>query len=255
VKNILWAAFANVANFIANLPLYQSFATAGERVVTINAGLRKEQVASVFGKALDWTNAEQLAFMTAKPTSDLPMFEGSFLPDSYVVPSDATPADVQKMVNDRFTEEVLSHYGASTESVVPLEQALNVASIIQRETLGTEDMRLVSGILWNRLFTHMNLQVDSTLQYAKSTGRPSKVWWPEVTPADKYIKSPYNTYQHEGLPPTAIANPSVAAILAALNPIKTSCLFYFNDQKGNIICTDNYKDHVTQLKKYYGQGK
>ncbi len=97
----------------------------------------------------------------------------------------------------------------------------------------------------------MNLQVDATLQYAKANTKDTNEWWPDVVPKDKYIKSPYNTYLHKGLPPTPIANPSVGAILAALNPIETPCLYYFNDKKGEFHCSKTYKEHVALIRKYY----
>ena len=116
-------------------------------------------------------------------------------------------------------------------------------------------VRAISGIIWNRLFANMNLQIDATLQYAKANSTATKSWWPKVTPADLSRKSPYNTYVHSGLPPTPIANPSVAAVLAALNPLNTSCMFYFHDNAGRFHCSDTYTEHVTLLKKYFGQGK
>ena len=112
-------------------------------------------------------------------------------------------------------------------------------------------MRLISGIMWNRLFADMNLQIDATLQYAKASNRATNNWWPKVAPVDKYIKSAYNTYTYKGLPPAPIANPSVAAILAALNPVNTPCLYYFNDKAGDFHCSESYAEHVKLLKKYY----
>jgi UPF0755 protein len=125
-------------------------------------------------------------------------------------------------------------------------------------------MRIISGIIWNRLFNNMNLQIDATLQYAKASEPDGKTsqrgevagnWWPAVLPKDKYIKSPYNTYENPGLPPGPIATPSVAAVLAALNPVPTSCLYYFHDANGVFHCSDTYVEHVALLKEYYGQGK
>jgi UPF0755 protein len=103
----------------------------------------------------------------------------------------------------------------------------------------------------------MPLQIDATLQYAKANATTGKtgIWWPQVVPKDKYIKSAYNTYMNGGLPPGPIANPSIASVVAALNPKKTDCLFYFHDQNGNFHCTKTYTEHVALLKKYYGQGK
>lgn len=253
--NILKKFFIWIANAIASAPWYQSLAGADGKFVTITAGMRKEQVVSAFATALHWTKSEKTAFTTPDPTLNLPLTEGSYAPGTYFLPALATPADAQALINGRFIHDVLSHYGTTTMETVPLDQALNVAALIQRETISTDDMRLISGIIWNRIFANMDLQIDATLQYAKANKPSTTVWWPKVASADKYIKSPYNTYQHAGLPPTPIANPSVAAIVAALNPIKTSCLFYFNDKDGVFHCSDTYAEHVTLLKQFYGKGK
>jgi UPF0755 protein len=100
----------------------------------------------------------------------------------------------------------------------------------------------------------MNLQIDATLQYAKGA-KSKKTWWPKPIPSDKFIDSPYNTYQNSGLPPTPIANPSVDTVLAALNPRETECLYYFHDDESVFHCTKTYEEHVALLKQYYGRGK
>jgi UPF0755 protein len=101
----------------------------------------------------------------------------------------------------------------------------------------------------------MPLQLDASLQYARGSNSSEAKWWPKVRPADKYIKSPYNTYANKGLPPAPIANPSVESVIATLNPKQTDCLFYFHDPRGKFYCTKTYEDHVTMLKKVYGQGR
>lgn len=252
---ILRDIFAWIAVSISDASWYQSVASVEGRLVTIAPGLRKEQVAAAFGKTLSWTEAEKREFMLASNSSMLPLIEGSFSPGAYLVSTDMSPHEAQALVNDRFAREVLARYGTTTAAMVPLEDAIRIASLIQRETIGTADMRLVSGIIWNRLFKGMNLQIDATVQYAKANTKSAVSWWPKVLPADTRRRSPYNTYLNPGLPPSAIANPSVAAILAALNPINTPCLFYFNDREGNILCTNTYQEHVALLKQYYGRGK
>ncbi len=67
---------------------------------------------------------------------------------------------------------------------------------------------------------------------------------------DKYIESPFNTYQNVGLPPSAIASPSLAAIDAAYNPAKTDCIFYLHDRYRKIHCTTNYQAHKANVQKY-----
>lgn len=227
----------------------------GEKFVTIPSGLRKEEIANIFARALEWNDKEKKEFMSSRNGQGLPLAEGSFFPGTYVVKIGATPYDVQDVVNKRFINNVLSRYGTSTAEIVPVNIALTIASLIQRETIGTDDMRIISGIIWNRIFADMNLQLDATLQYVKANNNKTAVWWPEILPRDKFIKSPYNTYMHNGLPPTPIANPSVAAIVAALNPLKTACLFYFHDKNGNLHCTPTYEEHVALLKQYYGRGR
>lgn len=228
---------------------------SGERFVTIYPGQRKEEVARAFAVALDWNESEKKEFMTPRFGRGLPFTEGSFFPGVYSVSIGATPFEVQEIVNKRFSTNVLSRYSTSTAELVPINTALTIASLIQRETIGTRDMRLVSGIIWNRIFANMKLQLDATLQYARANNGSGAVWWPSVASRDKYIRSPYNTYLNNGLPPSPIANPSVAAIIAALNPEKTNCLFYFHDKSGQIYCTPTYEEHVAQLKQIYGRGK
>ena len=253
--NKIWDFFTQVATTIEDMPWYQGIASVDGRLIVITPGMRKEQVASFFAKALGWNTKQSKEFLTRTASSTLPFAEGSFSPGTYFVSTGTTPHEAQAVVNTRFENEVLAHYGTTTSERVPLDQALTIASLIERETLDTGDMRLVSGVIWNRLFANMNLQIDATVQYAKANDTRIANWWPKVVPADMSRKSPYNTYRNPGLPPTPIANPSVAAILAALNPLKTPCLFYFNDTQGNILCTNTYTEHVALLKKYYGRGK
>ncbi len=251
-ENILEQIFNELAIDISEMPWYQNLAAVGtNRFVTISPGFRKEQVAEAFAKKLGWNSKQVKEFLTPTLDSKLPLAEGSFFPGIYAVDIGTTPTDAQILINQRFSDQVLSHYGTSTDQIVPINQALIIASLIQRETVGTDGMRLISGILWNRLFSNMRLQVDATLQYAEANNSKNKNWWPSVEPVDKYIKSPYNTYLNSGLPPTPIANPSVAAILAALNPTKTDCLYYFNDPSGKFHCSATYDQHKKLIRQYY----
>lgn len=245
--------FTWLASTIASLPLYQQLAGTDIDFVTISPGYRQEEVAQAFGKALGWNAKQREAFLRGLKSAPPTLTEGELSPGTYEVHGAMTPSDVQNLLNDRFNSEILSRYSTSTAEQVPLSDALTIASLIERETGGTDDMRLISGIIWNRLFNGMNLQIDATLQYAKA--QTTKSWWPPVKPADKYIKSAYNTYAHPGLPPGPIASPSVAAVIAALNPKPTDCIFYFHDRFGDFHCSADYKEHVRMLKKYYGQGK
>lgn len=244
-----------IANLVSSLPGYSMIAGSDIVFVDIKSGYREEEVARAFGLALDWTKAEQDAFLKQVHTTDPALAEGEFVPGTYMVSSAASASYVQELLADRYERDIASRYSPEAQRALPLEDALTIASLLQRETRDPSEMRLISGIIWNRLWSGMNLQIDATLQYAKASNGGTKSWWPVPKPADKYIKSPYNTYQNEGLPPGPISNPSTEAILAALNPKKTDCIFYFHDPKGEMHCSPDYDGHVRALKKAYGQGK
>ncbi len=248
-------AFTWLANLVAAAPAYQQLAGSSIAFVEIKPGYREEEVAYAFGRKLGWSAKEQQAFLAQAHTEDPELAEGEFVPGTYMVSGAASPSYVQEMIGDRFKKDILSRYSTSTEELIPVEDMLTIASMLERETRDPAEMRLISGIIWNRLWAGMNLQIDATLQYAKASKSKTGSWWPKPVPDDKYIKSAYNTYRNKGLPPGPIANPSMAAVLAALNPKKTDCLFYFHDSRGEMHCTENYKEHVRLLKKYYGQGK
>ena len=251
-----WGAkevFVSITNAIMAFPLYRLLSASDMQFVVIKPGYRQEEVAQSFANVLGWNPGQRKQFLKQLHTQAPTLSEGEFVPGTYEVHGAMTTTDVQNLLAERFANQILARYTDETASQVPLRDALTIASMIERETGGTDDMRLISGIIWNRLFINMHLQIDATLQYAKS--EKTKSWWPPVVPKDKYISSKYNTYANGGLPPGPIANPSVAAVIAALNPKPTDCIFYFHDRKGQFHWSDDYKGHVKKLKQSYGQGK
>lgn len=240
---------------LAQFGWYQNLASPVSRILVVLPGQRKEEVAKNIGEILDWDTSERELFLILLENSRPLLSEGKIPTGNYLVEKDADPENIVRLFRDNFEAEVLSRYPAEVEEVVPLEEALTIASILEREAAGFADMRMISGVIWNRLFIDMPLQLDATLQYAKAN-RPSEVsWWPPVRPADKYIESPFNTYANNGLPPSPIANSSIDAIIAALNPNETDCLFYFHDIYANFYCSETYEEHVAQLKTHYGRGR
>lgn len=240
---------------IARFDWYQNLASSVSRILVIYPGERREEIVENIGGILHWDSAEKKLFSTYIVQAEPILEEGKFFPGRYVVPSDATPEIVADVLYERFATEILGRYGIEVESQVPLKDALTIASLLEREAYDFTDMRYISGIIWNRLFIDMPLQLDASLQYARGSKLSEKLWWPRIVPADKYIESPYNTYQNPGLPPAPIANPSVEAVVAALNPRQTDCMFYFHDSNGVFYCTETYEDHVAKLKEIYGRGQ
>ncbi len=243
--------FAMLSSKLARLNWYQNLATPINRTLVINSGERNEEVTENFAGILRWNAKKQADFIT-RMREEAPLVEnGTMYPGKYTITKDATPEDVARLVADRFNAEIRTRYTGDIETVVPLKDALIIASLLEREAYDFEDMRYISGVIWNRLFIDMRLQIDATLQYARG-GKNNERWWPIPVPADKYLKSPFNTYQNAGLPPEPISNPSIDAVIAALNPRQTDCLFYFHDNDGTFYCSKTYEDHVSGLRKVFG---
>jgi len=247
--------FTKMLARLADSDWYQNLASPISRLLIIQSGERQEEITAHFAHILGWSPEEQAAFR-ARLATEIPVLpDGKLYPGNYVVDKEATPETVAAVVADKFNTEVRAHYTNDIESVIPMKDTLIVASLLEREAYDFDDMRYISGIIWNRLFINMRLQIDATMQYAKASKLKNPGvhdWWPTPLPADKFIDSPYNTYKNTGLPPAPIANPSIDAIIAALNPRKTDCLFYFHDQHGKFYCTNTYEEHIALLKQVYG---
>lgn len=240
--------------FLFKREWYQNLASPVSRILVIWPGERKEEVAKNIGDILRWDQAQRAEFVRLISLAEPTISEGKFYPGQYVAHRSATPEEVASMIQDKFTTDVLNRYTPEVEAQVPITDALIIASLLEREASDFENMREVSGVIWNRLFINMPLQLDATLQYVRGAKPSEKNWWPTPKPADKYLDSPYNTYAYKGLPPGPISNASAAAILAALNPYPTDCLYYFHDSEGDYHCSVTYEEHVANLKIQYGRG-
>jgi len=234
---------------------FQNLASPVSRIFIIWPGERKEEVSKNISDIMGWNKQDRLLFQQLVDAAPPILSDGKYYPGQYVAHKSATPVDIYRLITEMFETEVLSRYTADVESKVPLQEALIIASLLEREASDFENMREVSGVIWNRLFTDMPLQLDATLQYIRGSNPNEPNWWPKVNPRDKFIDSAYNTYKNIGLPPAPIANPSAEALLAALNPATTDCLFYFHSRGGEYHCSATYEGHVAKLKSIYGQGQ
>ena len=244
-----------ITAFLYRHEWYQNLASPVSRIIVIWPGERKEEIAANTGDVLHWNKKQREEFVQIITDTEPVIPDGKFYPGQYVAYRNATPQEVAAMIQEKFTTDILNRYTDEVSVKVPLEDALVIASLLEREASDFENMREISGVIWNRLFDDMPLQLDATLQYVRG-GRPAeKHWWPAVKPADKYLKSPFNTYANKGLPPAPIGNPSAAAVIAALNPRPTDCIFYFHDKNQGYHCSVTYEEHVRKLKQQYGRGK
>lgn len=235
-------------NEFASLSFYENLANPSMRIVNIREGLRKEEIALIFERKFGWNEEEKDKFLNAHLAFGKENLEGYFFPKSYMLHKDTDPESVAQIMVDTYSKETEKIKKPKNTDVINEDTIIKIASLIQRESGGKKDMKLISGIIWNRIFSGMKLQIDATLQYAKGS---EDMWWPSVKPEDKYIESPYNTYLYKDLPPSPISNPGLAAIEAAYNPAKTSCMFYMHDKKGRIHCSKTYEEHKRNIEKYY----
>lgn len=216
--------------------------------VVIPEGLRKEEIAELLAETLSWTEKEKSDWITTYTAMDYDHMEGVYFPDTYLIPVDEAPLDVSKRLQAKFNEKFAPFAKEAVSENIKWTTLLRLASVVQREANGHEDMPLVAGILWNRLLKNMKLEVDATLQYAR--GNTGEGWWAPITAADKQIASQYNTYKNTGLPPHPISNPGIEAIDATLHPASTTCLYYLHDSSEEIHCSDTFEGHKQNIDKY-----
>lgn len=219
-----------------------------ETWVVIPEGLRKEEIAEIFTKKFGWSNEEKEKWVTADTAAKPEYIEGVYFPDTYLIPVNEEPAKIAERLRSRFETKLVLYADRLAKENIKWTTALKIASIVEREAAGKDDMPLIAGILWNRLRSDVKLDVDATVQYAR--GDSGKGFWAPITKEDKKIDSPFNTYLYKGLPPHPIANPGIDAIKAALNPAKTKCFYYLHAFTKEIHCAVTYEEHLENIEKY-----
>jgi UPF0755 protein len=217
--------------------------------VTLSYCPRKEQVGEKLAEALNWDSDQLANWNNLFKSEKTENYEGVYYPDIYLIPVDETPVQIAERLINRFNEKFTPLANGYITKNIKWTTGLKIASLIAREAAGKEDMHLVSGIIWNRLNIDMRLQIDSTMQYTLGK-RADGSWWGPIDLTEKQSDSPYNTYLHEGLPPTPICSPNFDYLEAALNPEETDCLYYLHDTDSQIHCAKTYKEHLKNIQKY-----
>lgn len=170
--------------------------------------------------------------------------EGKLFPETYLIPVDYTAEELFSLLNNTFLERMSGLQVEIDKSNLTLDEIIILASIIEREANTVESKKMVSGILQNRLAIGMPLQVDASIEYVLNKSLS------ELTPEDLEINSPYNTYLHKGLPPTAIGNPGMEAIMAVLEPTKSDYLFYITGDDGRFYYAKNFEEHRLNIVRH-----
>lgn len=181
--------------------------------------------------------------------ADIPP-EGSLAPDSFAIrKGDSGVALIEKMTSNQ--AQILAEAWAGRAEGLPLnspEEALVLASIIEKETGVPEERGLVASVFVNRLNQGMKLQTDPSVIYGITKGEG--ILGRGLRQSELRADTPYNTYVIPGLPPTPIANPGKASIRAALNPEQTDFIFFVADGTGGHAFADNLDDHNANVAKW-----
>ncbi len=170
--------------------------------------------------------------------------EGALFPDTYFIEESSSAHEVVTLLEETFTTKLAPLAEAITASGFTAEEVIILASLVEREAKDEESMRIVSGILQNRLAMHMPLQVDATFDYLYDKESA------ELTLADLQTQNPFNTYRNRGLPPAPIASPGMQAIEAVLFPSKTAYIYYLTDAEGVFHYAETFDEHKKNKARY-----
>jgi UPF0755 protein len=205
--------------------------------VTIAEGLTSDMVVDILMRAPELTGTV--------PTPP----EGSILPETYQVQrGEDRSAVLQRMMDDR--DALLDKLWTTRQPGLPFEtkdQAVTMASIVEKETGLARERPHVAAVFINRLRQGVRLGSDPTIIYGLTRGRPLGRG---ILQSELQRQTPYNTYLIDGLPPTPIANPGKAALEAVLNPLKSDDLYFVADGTGGHVFASTYEQHERNVAKW-----
>jgi len=201
-----------------------------------------------------WQVAERVknaAQLTGELTAVPP--EGSLLPDTYnYVPGDTRQSVVDRMLDAQ--KKALAEIWANRDPDLPLktpEELVTLASVVEKETGLASERPLVAAVFVNRLKKHMRLQSDPTTIYGLTNGEGPL--GRGLKKSEIEAKTPYNTYQIDGLPAGPIANPGIESMKAVANPAKSDALYFVaagpSPSDGHLFAA-TYAEHRKNVAKY-----
>lgn len=193
----------------------------------------------------------------AYPPGRISPLEGRLFPDTYYLSPQASAKEVAGQLQEQFlkvTNELPRPFPPVKGKPLSLSQVVVLASLVERETNVPDERPLIAGVLLNRLNKGMRLQCDASVQYARQRamesgqlpqgdGHKARLLFRDLT-----INSPYNTYQHAGLPPGPICNPGADALKAAARPEKSPYFFYVMSPKlGRHRFAKTFEEHTRNI--------
>lgn len=221
--------------------------------ITIPEGYTVEQIANLLqekklGNASFFKTAAQsfvpYAYMVNNNSNVIYKAEGYMFPNTYRITKGTTEEQILGMMTLQFDKQFTESMRAkASEMGLSIKDVIILASLVEKEAQLPGDRPLIAGVFLNRLKKDMPMQSCATIQYI--LGYPK----PELTVQDTEISSPYNTYQHMGLPPGPIANPGIAAINAVLYPQSTDFVYFVADKQGAHHFSKTYEEHLIAIEQ------
>jgi UPF0755 protein len=182
-------------------------------------------------------------------TAPLPP-EGSVLPNSYDWQMGESREAVAKRMQAAMTTTI-DKLWVKRKPTCPIsskQEAIILASIVEKETGKASERRMVAGVYCNRLRIGMKLDADPTVIYPITKGKPLGR---RINRSELMADTGYNTYRKPGLPAGPIANPGKASIAAVLDPAPTKAIYFVADGTGGHVFADNFATHQANVKKWY----
>jgi UPF0755 protein len=216
--------------------------------ITIPEGLTLQETAQ---EVAEQSGVSAVAFEAAARKTDygyafledpaIETTEGFLFPAKYEFERSVTASQIVNRLLEQYLLETqtLDIAGAKERLNLTEYELVTVASLIEREAASAEERPLVASVIYNRLNAEMPLQIDASIHYALD--KPKE----ELSLADLKIDSPYNTYEHTGLPPGPICSPSRQSLEAAIEPADTDYLYYvLKANSEEHFFTDNYDEFL-----------
>lgn len=229
---------------------------ANKATVTIPEGDNLFQIDRLLSDALVIKPGALVALQASGTDGNL---EGTLFPDTYQFYTDSSATSVVAEMRAGFAAKAAPLFaaaglGTSTDpaSGTAEMRTLILASILEKEVPDLTDQEIVAGILLKRIRAGMPLDVDATVCYgALLAAHGASTSCASLTPLDFKMKSPYNTYLYEGLPPGPIGNPGASAITAALHPQNSPYWYYLSDPAtGKTIFAKTLDEQTANRVKY-----
>jgi UPF0755 protein len=176
--------------------------------------------------------------------------EGSILPDNYSYVRGESRASVLKRMQTAMKRAIAELWPTRTAAAVVKspEEAITLASIVEKETGKASERRMVAGVYSNRVRLSMKLQADPTVIYPVTKGKPIGR---RILRSELDAVNGYNTYASPGLPVGPIANPGKKSIAAVLDPEATRNLFFVADGTGGHVFAETGAQHQANVDKWY----